>query len=52
MSTSARTIRCGTTWYEPYVTVVHVKAGTSRKLRQARLSYAFHYGMFRFYCKH
>jgi GT2 family glycosyltransferase len=41
-----------TTWYEPAVTVVHVKAGTSGKLRRPRLNYAFHYGMFRFYRKH
>jgi N-acetylglucosaminyl-diphospho-decaprenol L-rhamnosyltransferase len=41
-----------TTWYEPSVSVMHVKAGTSGKLRQPRLNYAFHYGMFRFYRKH
>jgi len=41
-----------TTWYEPSVTVVHVKAGTSGKLRRPRVNYAFHYGMFRFYRKH
>jgi GT2 family glycosyltransferase len=40
------------TWYEPSVTVVHVKAGTSGKLRSPRLNYAFHYGMLRFYRKH
>ena len=40
------------TWYEPTVTVVHVKAGTSGPIRSARLNYAFHYGMFRFYRKH
>jgi N-acetylglucosaminyl-diphospho-decaprenol L-rhamnosyltransferase len=39
-------------WYEPSVTVVHVKAGTSGKVRAPRLNYAFHYGMFRFYRKH
>jgi len=41
-----------TTWYEPAVTVVHVKAGSSGKWRTPRLNYAFHYGMFRFYRKH
>jgi N-acetylglucosaminyl-diphospho-decaprenol L-rhamnosyltransferase len=40
------------TWYEPSVTVVHVKAGSSGRLRSPRLDYAFHYGMFRFYRKH
>jgi len=40
------------TWYEPGVTVVHVKAGTSGKLRRPKLNYAFHYGMLRFYRKH
>jgi N-acetylglucosaminyl-diphospho-decaprenol L-rhamnosyltransferase len=40
------------TWYEPSVTVVHVKAGTTGKQRRPRLNYAFHYGMFRFYRKH
>jgi N-acetylglucosaminyl-diphospho-decaprenol L-rhamnosyltransferase len=41
-----------TTWYEPSATVVHVKAGTSGKLRRPKLNYAFHYGMLRFYRKH
>jgi GT2 family glycosyltransferase len=40
------------TWYDPSVTVVHVKAGTSGKLRRPRLNYHFHYGMLRFYRKH
>jgi N-acetylglucosaminyl-diphospho-decaprenol L-rhamnosyltransferase len=40
------------TWFEPSVTVVHVKAGTSGKHRKPRLNYAFHYGMYRFYRKH
>jgi GT2 family glycosyltransferase len=40
------------TWYEPSVTVTHVKAGTSGPLRSLRLNYAFHYGMYRFYRKH
>jgi N-acetylglucosaminyl-diphospho-decaprenol L-rhamnosyltransferase len=41
-----------TTWYEPSVTVVHVKGGTSGPIRSARLNYASHYGMLRFYRKH
>jgi N-acetylglucosaminyl-diphospho-decaprenol L-rhamnosyltransferase len=40
------------TWYEPSVTVTHIKAGTSGPIRSARLDYAFHYGMFRFYRQH
>ncbi len=40
------------TWYEPSVSVVHIKAGTSGKNRALRLNYAFHYGMFRFYRHH
>jgi N-acetylglucosaminyl-diphospho-decaprenol L-rhamnosyltransferase len=40
------------TWYEPSVTVWHVKGGTSGPVRSARLNYAFHYGMYRFYRKH
>jgi N-acetylglucosaminyl-diphospho-decaprenol L-rhamnosyltransferase len=40
------------TWYEPTVSVIHVKAGTSGPLRSPRLNYAFHYGMYRFYRKH
>ena len=40
------------TWYEPSVTVVHVKGGTSGPLRDPRLNYAFHYGMYRFYRQH
>jgi N-acetylglucosaminyl-diphospho-decaprenol L-rhamnosyltransferase len=41
-----------TTWYEPGVKVIHVKAGSSGKYRSPRLNYAFHRGMFRFYRKH
>ena len=41
-----------TTWFEPAVTVIHVKAGTSGEHRSLRLNYAFHYGMFRFYRDH
>ena len=40
------------TWYEPSVTVRHLKAGTSGKYRSVRLNYAFHYGMLRFYRAH
>jgi GT2 family glycosyltransferase len=40
------------TWYEPTVTIIHVKAGTSGQNRRPRQNYAFHYGMFRFYRKH
>ncbi len=40
------------TWYEPSVTVRHLKAGTSGKHRSVRLNYAFHYGMLRFYRAH
>jgi GT2 family glycosyltransferase len=40
------------TWYEPSVTVVHLKAGTSGKLRSPRLNHAFHRGMLRFYRQH
>ena len=40
------------TWYEPSVTVVHIKAGSSGLVRSPRLNYAFHYGMFRFYRKY
>jgi GT2 family glycosyltransferase len=39
-------------WYEPGVTVVHVKGGSSGRNRRPRLNYAFHYGMYRFYRKH
>jgi len=41
-----------TTWYEPSVRVLHVKGGSSGRYRSARLNYAFHYGMYRFYRKH
>ena len=40
------------TWYEPEVTVMHVKAGTTGNQRNVRLNRAFHYGMYRFYRKH
>jgi N-acetylglucosaminyl-diphospho-decaprenol L-rhamnosyltransferase len=40
------------TWFEPSVTVIHIKAGTSGRHRRPRLNYAFHYGMFRFYRDH
>jgi N-acetylglucosaminyl-diphospho-decaprenol L-rhamnosyltransferase len=41
-----------TTWYEPSVSVLHVKGGSSGANRRPRLNYAFHYGMYRFYRKH
>jgi GT2 family glycosyltransferase len=48
-----RFVRAGwTVWYEPSVTVVHAKAGSSGPVRSPRLNYAFHYGMLRFYRKH
>ncbi len=40
------------TWYEPEATVVHVKGGTSGRVRSASLNRAFHRGMCRFYRKH
>jgi hypothetical protein len=40
------------TWYEPAVTVRHLKGGSSGKHRSLRLNYAFHYGMLRFYRAH
>jgi len=40
------------TWFEPSVTVTHVKAGTSGNNRSLQLNRAFHYGMFRFYRDH
>jgi GT2 family glycosyltransferase len=39
------------TWYEPSVSVLHVKGGTTGRRRSPRLNYAFHYGMYRFYRK-
>jgi GT2 family glycosyltransferase len=41
-----------TTWYEPSVTVVHVKHGTSGRYRKPHLNLAFHRGMLRFYRLH
>jgi GT2 family glycosyltransferase len=50
---SYRFARAGwVTWYEPGVTVIHVKAGTTGGGRGVRLDAAFHYGMYRFYRKH
>jgi N-acetylglucosaminyl-diphospho-decaprenol L-rhamnosyltransferase len=40
------------TWYEPSVTVRHLKAQSSGKHRSPRLNRAFHYGMLRFYRSH
>ncbi len=39
-------------WYEPAATVIHIKAGTSGRHRNLRLTYAFHRGMLRFYRDH
>jgi hypothetical protein len=48
-----RAARAGwTTWYEPSVAAVHIKAGTSGHHRRLRLNYAFHYGMYRYYRTH
>ncbi|HEU5243651.1 MAG TPA: glycosyltransferase family 2 protein [Gaiellaceae bacterium] len=41
-----------TTWYEPSVEALHIKAGTSGQHRRLRLNYAFHYGMYRYYHAH
>jgi GT2 family glycosyltransferase len=40
------------TWFEPSVSAVHIKAGTSGHHRRLRLNYAFHYGMYRYYRTH
>jgi hypothetical protein len=40
------------TWYEPSAVALHHKGGSSGAIRSARLNYAFHYGMYRFYRKH
>jgi GT2 family glycosyltransferase len=40
------------TWYEPSVTVTHLKGGSSGRHRTLRANYAFHYGMYRFYRTH
>lgn len=40
------------TWYDPTVTVTHVKGGTTTGRRGAKLSFHFHRGMLRFYRKH
>jgi N-acetylglucosaminyl-diphospho-decaprenol L-rhamnosyltransferase len=39
-------------WYEPAATVGHIKGGTVGGQRSARLNWAFHRGMYRFYRKH
>jgi N-acetylglucosaminyl-diphospho-decaprenol L-rhamnosyltransferase len=39
-------------WYEPAVSVIHTKAGSSGRYRTLRTNVAFHYGMYRFYRKH
>ena len=38
-------------WYEPAAVALHLKGGSSGA-RGPRLTYAFHYGMYRFYRKH
>jgi GT2 family glycosyltransferase len=40
------------TWYEPSVSFAHVKGGSSGPIRDPLLTFAFHYGMLRFYRKH
>ena len=40
------------TWFEPGVTVIHEKAGTTGANRSPRLERAFHAGMLRFYRTH
>jgi N-acetylglucosaminyl-diphospho-decaprenol L-rhamnosyltransferase len=40
------------TWYEPSVTVTHVKRGSTGRHRATHLNWAFHRGMGRFYRKH
>jgi N-acetylglucosaminyl-diphospho-decaprenol L-rhamnosyltransferase len=41
-----------TTWYEPSVTVTHVKGGSAGAVRSPLLTYHFHRGMYRFYRAH
>jgi N-acetylglucosaminyl-diphospho-decaprenol L-rhamnosyltransferase len=40
------------TYYEPDATAIHEKGGSAGPVRDARLTRAFHYGMYRFYRKH
>jgi GT2 family glycosyltransferase len=40
------------TWYEPSVTAMHVKGGSAGAVRNPRLTYHFHRGMYRFYRTH
>jgi N-acetylglucosaminyl-diphospho-decaprenol L-rhamnosyltransferase len=40
------------TYYEPDATAIHEKGGSAGEVRSARLTRAFHYGMYRFYRKH
>lgn len=39
-------------FYEPAAIAIHHKSGSAGPVRSARLTRAFHYGMFRFYRKH
>jgi GT2 family glycosyltransferase len=41
-----------TSWFEPDAVVTHVKGGTTGGERSARLNWAFHSGMLRFYRAH
>jgi N-acetylglucosaminyl-diphospho-decaprenol L-rhamnosyltransferase len=40
------------TYYEPDAVAIHEKGGSAGDVRNARLTRAFHYGMYRFYRKH
>jgi N-acetylglucosaminyl-diphospho-decaprenol L-rhamnosyltransferase len=40
------------TFYEPEATAIHEKGGSAGDVRDARLTRAFHYGMYRFYRRH
>ena len=40
------------TWYEPSVSVTHLKSGSAGERRSPKLNFAFHYGMYRYYRAH
>ncbi|MDP8956840.1 MAG: glycosyltransferase family 2 protein [Actinomycetota bacterium] len=40
------------TWYDPAVSVTHMKGGSATRARSRRVNWSFHYGMYRFYRKH